>query len=415
MSDKKSEDIALFKYGIIAPILNDTGKRQAKYFKQMAEKVHEVPSLGEKRYKTPTFKSWLRDYRNGGFDALKLKTRTDKGNSRKIRGHLAHIIKDKVESFPFLSSAAIYRLLIAEGEIMPNQFGENTLRKYIKDNNLLVQVTEPTPRKKFEKEYPNELWTADCMHGPSIVHEGRKRKVFLIDIIDDCTRVIVGARFFFHENSISLEIILKEAISRFGLPQAVYCDNGAMFVSRHLQLACARLGIALIHSKPYDSPSRGKIERFHRTIRAKFLPLVNISDIESIEHLNSDFSRWLDKDYQKSFHHGIAGKPMDKWIDKAKDRSIKRVCAQELDLAFYMSIKRKVKNDSTISVNSILYEIPHTFIGKTVELRHPADNPNMLTIYENDKPLCSIKKLNLHQNASPVSWQIRFDRKGDKS
>ena len=43
MSDKKSEDIALFKYGIIAPILNDTGKRQATYFKQMAKKVHEVP------------------------------------------------------------------------------------------------------------------------------------------------------------------------------------------------------------------------------------------------------------------------------------------------------------------------------------------------------------------------------------
>jgi hypothetical protein len=132
MSDKKSEDIALFKYGIIAPILNDTGKRQAKYFRNMAKKVHEVPSLGEKKYKAPTFKSWLRDYRNGGFDALKLKTRADKGSSRKIREHLAHIIKDKVENFPFLSSAAIYRLLIAEGEIMPNQFGENTLRKYIK-------------------------------------------------------------------------------------------------------------------------------------------------------------------------------------------------------------------------------------------------------------------------------------------
>ena len=355
MSVKKAEDFALFKYQIIAPILNDTGKRQARYFKKMAKKIYEVPTLGQKRYKAATFKSWLRNYRIGGFDALKLKTRADKGNSRKINEQLAHIIKHKVEGFPCLSSAAIYRLLIAEGDISPDQFGENTLRKYIKDNNLLIHCTEPTPRKKFEKEHPNELWTADCMHGPYIVHEGRKKKVFLIDIIDDCTRVIVGARFFFHENSLSLEIILKEAISRFGLTQAVYCDNGAMFVSRHLQLACARLGIALIHSKPYDSPSRGKIERFHRTIRDKFLPFVNCSEIGSIEQLNADFSRWLDKDYQKSFHHGIDGKPMDKWIDKAKDISIKRVSAHELDLAFYMTINRKVKNDATISVNSTLY------------------------------------------------------------
>ncbi|UCC96050.1 MAG: hypothetical protein JSW40_04675, partial [Candidatus Omnitrophota bacterium] len=171
--------------------------------------------------------------------------------------------------------------------------------------------------------------------------------------------------------------------------------------------------IALIHSKPYDSPSRGKIERFHRTVREKFLPFIKVSEIGSIEQLNGQFSRWLDKDYQKSFHHGIGGKPMDKWMDKLKDTSIKRLSTEELDLAFYMSIKRKVKNDATVSVNSILYEVPHTFIGKIIELRYPADNPDVLTIYDNDTPVCSLKKLNLHQNASPPSWEIRFDRGGD--
>lgn len=413
MSDKRSEDIALFKYRIIAPVLNDSGKIKMRYFRKMAKQEYEVPYLGQKRYEAATFKSWLRDYRNGGFDALKPKTRSDKGSSRKINEPLAQIIKDKAENFPFLSSAALYRLLISEGEIRPDQLGEGTLRNYIKENNLIMKDTDPTPRKKFEKEYPNELWIADCMHGPHSVHEGRKRKVFLIDIIDDCSRVIVGARFFFHENSLSLEIVLKEAISRFGLPKALYCDNGAIFVSRHLQLACARCGIALIHSKPYDSPSRGKIERFHRTVRLKFLPLINLSEQGSIEQLNGEFFRWLDRDYQKSFHHGIGEKPMDKWMDKLKDTSIKRLSTEELDLAFYMTIKRKVKNDATVSVHNILYEVPHTFIGKIIELRYPTDNPEVLTIYDNDTPVCSLKKLNLHQNASPPSWEIRFDKQGE--
>ncbi|MGA1871512.1 MAG: hypothetical protein ACMUJM_23545 [bacterium] len=139
---------------------------------------------------------------------MKPKIRVDKGSSRKIDEHLAQIIKDKVKSFPFLSSVAIYRLLIAEGALMPNQIAEGTLRKYIQDNQLAIpSAPSSSPRKKFEKEHINELWIADCMHGPTIEHEKKKRKVYLIDIIDDCSRVIVGARFFFHENSLSLQTV----------------------------------------------------------------------------------------------------------------------------------------------------------------------------------------------------------------
>jgi putative transposase len=95
------------------------------------------------------------------------------------------------------------------------------------------------------------------LHGPYIPNGRKKHKVFLIAAIDDHSRMIVGSRFFFRENSICLEMVFKEAIMHFGLPKAFYCDNGSMFSSSHLQLACARLGVALIHSRPYDSPSRG--------------------------------------------------------------------------------------------------------------------------------------------------------------
>ena len=363
--------------------------------------------MGKKRYKSATFKSWLCSYRNGGFDALRPKLRDDRGRSRKIDEQLGSIIKEKVDNYPFLSSSCIYRLLISEGELDSGSISEGTLRKYIKDNNLRTPK-EPVPRKKFEKEHINELWIADCMHGPYIIHGGKKCQVFLISAIDDCSRVIVGSHFFFHENSISLEIVLKEAIGRFGLPQTLYTDNGAVFVSSHLQLACARLGIALVHSKPYDSPSRGKIERYHRTVRQKFLPFIDPKQIESLEDLNTRFSQWLDKEYQKCFHYGINAKPMDKWMDDISNTKINRVSAHELDLAFSITIKRKVKNDATISVHGTLFEVPPSFIGKTIELRYPSDKPYELTIYENSQPVCAAKKLNPHENASPPAWEIRF-------
>jgi len=409
---KRSQDIALFRYRLIAPVLNDTGIGQMSYFRKMSKKEFDVPHLGGVRYKPATFKSWLRDYRNGGFEALRPKPRIDKGKSRKIDESLGNIIKQKAKLFPFLSCAGIYRLLVSEGEIEASFISEGTLRKYIKDNRVKLNSSGPIPRKKFEKEHINQMWIADCMHGPYMVYKKKKRRVFLISAIDDCSRVIVGSQFFFNENSLSLEIVLKDAIGRFGLPLTLYCDNGSLFVSSHLQLACARLGIALVHSKPYDSPSRGKIERWHRTVRQKFLPLI---DLQSLEDLNTTFSRWLDKEYQKGFHHGINTRPMDKWMDDLKNTQIKRITSKELDLAFYIAIKRRVKNDATISVNSTLYEVPHTFIGKTIEIRCPSDRPQELTIYEDEKPVARLKKVDLHENASPACWEIRFDKKGDKS
>ena len=97
-------------------------------------------------------------------------------------------------------------------------------------------------------------------------------------------------------------------------------------------------------------------------------------------------------------------------MDDLSNTPIKRVSARELDLAFYISIKRKVKNDSTISVNSILYEVPPAFIGKVIELRHPSDKPFDLTIYENDKPVYKVKRVNPHENANLPAWGIKFDQ-----
>lgn len=415
MDKKKDETIALFRYGIIAPVLNNGEVKQMEYFRQMSKREHDVPFLGTKRYKVCAFKSWLRKYRKGGFDALKPGIRKDKGGSRKINEKVAIAITKKITDFPFLSASALYRVLISEGAIAPTSIASGTVRKYIRDNNLRLRISEQVPRKKYEKEHINELWITDAMHGPLIWDANKKRKTFLISVIDDCSRVIVGAHFFFQENSVSLEIVLKEAFSRFGLPNVLYCDNGSIFVSSHLNLACARLGIALVHSKPYDSPSRGKIERYHRTIRQKFLPLLNQENDLSLIELNTSFDAWLDKEYQKAEHSGIAQKPMDKWTADLKQTKIKRVTTSELDLAFYVTIERKVKNDSTVMLNNLCYEVPYKFIGKKVEIRYPINNPLDLHLYDNNKPIAKLKLVNPIENANLPYWGIKFTKQGDNS
>lgn len=404
---QRKKEIALFRYAMIAPVIQENVKVQAEYFRDVSKKEHDVPHIGKRRVKVATLKGWLKQYRRGGFEALMPKTRDDKGCPRKIDGTIAEVIKQTVQQYPLLSCSAIHRLLIAEGHIGIGEITEATVRKYIRDN-MLKEKTPAIARKKYEKEHVNELWIGDCMHGPYISSGKKKRKTYLIAAIDDHSRVVVGGRFFFHENSICLEIILKEAIRRFGVPEVFYCDNGSLFSSSHLQLACARLGIALVHSRPYDSPSRGKVERFFRTVKQKFLSMLRLSDIEDIEHLNDLFDRWLGEEYHKQLHNGINERPMDRFMEDIKQTAIKRISEEELDTAFQITIHRKVKNDSTVSIAGVLYECPTEFIGKKIEIRYPSDKPDELVIYEQDKPLCSLKKLNIHENANPPHQGIRF-------
>jgi putative transposase len=406
---KRRTDIALFKYALIAPVLQQQVSVQIEYFREVASKEHEVPHIGRRRFKADTLKKWLKQYRQKGFDAFLPKQREDKGSSRKIDEVIGDVIRKYVCKYSGLSSSAVYRLLIAEGEVQPGQFNEGTLRKYIQSNGLKTTVT-PEPRKKFEHDCVNDLWISDTMYGPHIRCGKTKHKVFLISAIDDHSRVITGAKFFFQENSLCLELILKEGIRRFGLPRVIYCDNGSVFASAHLQLACARLGIALVHSRPYDSPSRGKIERYHRTVRQKFLSLIDPDEIENIEHLNDLFLRWLNHEYHREFHHGINETPMDRMMSSLQTASIKRPTEEELDRAFQITLHRVVKNDSTISIAGALYECPPQFIGKKIEIRHPSDKPHDLSIYEDDKPVAALNKLNANENASLPHLGIRFTK-----
>jgi len=285
MENRKKAEIATFRYGIISPLIHSSRRDQKNYFMEMAKKSYEVPHIGIRKYKWTTFKNWLKVYRKSGIDGLIPAKRNDCGISRRIDSELGRTIKEVRQMYPALTCANFYRLLLDQNRLPYPPVSEGTLRKFLKDKGIDYKTQEPVPRKKYEVPFVNDLWVGDFMHGPKNLF-GKKHKVYLMAIIDDHSRMIVGLRFFMQENILSVEEVFKKAILIYGLPKKFYCDNGAPFSSHHLQWACAKLEIALIHSKPYDSPSRGKIERFNRTFRDKFLNPLPIHDLKSIDHLN---------------------------------------------------------------------------------------------------------------------------------
>lgn len=396
MTEKEREQVALFRYGIIAPLLN--GQVDSKqYFEELEEKVHSIPYYGERKIAVKTVKEWLLNYRRNGFDALKPKKRADRGNSRRLSPDDQDHILDIRKKFLHMPVSVFYEQLIRQGEINRNQISYSTINRLLKKHNLSGKILSAIPeRKRFAHEKVNILWQADLSHGPYIKIKGKVKKTFLIAYIDDCSRLVPFAQFFTSEGFDGLRMVTKEALIRRGKPAIIYADNGKIYRSETLQYACAQLGITLTHTQPYDPQSKGKIERFFKTVQTRFYPLLKAEPVESLEELNERFWRWLEEDYHRREHASLDGKTPHEVFHSQLESITFLEDTSILDSIFMKREQRKVKADGTISLNKQLYEVPADFIGYSVDVR--IDDTGVY-IFKDDKKVAEAKPVSMTDNA----------------
>ena len=405
---KMREKMALFKHGMISPVLYEHEESQNKYFKRFADRDISVPGIGIKRFSVSTFKSWLSAYRKKGYEGIKPGVRKDRGKSRKISPKFKELVIHTLKEMPMIKTySQLYRYLMEEGFISSGEFTLQTFIKYLKDNDIKINNKEIIPRKKFETEHINQLWMCDFMHSIYIRDGKKKRQTFLCAIIDDHSRVIVGHFWSFDSAMPSLEETLKGAIMTYGLPSKFYSDNAKVFTSQSIHLPCAKLGIAVIHSRPFDASSRGKIERFFRTVQQIFIPEIH-NDTITLDELKTSFKNWLHNEYHKKLHTGINEPPMERYLKDLELITPRRIDRDVLDLIFYRTIKRVVKLDSTVSIDNKLYEVPSKYIGLNLELRYAPSSPQEIFIFENDMPSVKLRPLDLHLNANSPHISLSY-------
>lgn len=395
-------DWAVFRYGLISEATRPLAHEVvSQTLARTAARQHALPDGSLQRFSVSTLRNWLRLYQRGGLDALLPRTRADKGSFRKLDDDTAEIIARHRVQHRDLSVKLFHQILHEDG-VLPEGFRicEATLRRFLKARRLDRPVRGPErARAKYEMPYPNDLWVADFMHGPHVHTAQGKRRAILCDILDDHSRVVVGARFAFSEDTADLLHTFRDAIATFGVPKRFYCDNGPAFISRYLSEACARIGCALLHSEPFDSPSRGKVERFHRTVRLRFLPRLVDADLQSLDALQEKLEHWLRDDYHLKRHGGINMKPLDRFLAGAEQTLIQRLAPHEIDHAFMGRITRVVRQDSTVKIDGQFYEVPPEYIGGRVELRFPIARPEDLVLYRDDQPVGPIRRVDLVDNA----------------
>ncbi|MEB3104114.1 hypothetical protein VF724_21130 [Paenibacillaceae bacterium T2] len=147
MDEATREKIALFRYGLIAPLLHDQVDREA-YLAEQSAKKHEVPHYGEKRYAPKTILEWHLLYRRHGFDGLKPGHRSDRGQLRTLsQDQQDYVLAERKEKL-WMPVTVFYDQLIEQGDIFPKQVSYSTIHRFLKKNGLLGKEMPNTPERK---------------------------------------------------------------------------------------------------------------------------------------------------------------------------------------------------------------------------------------------------------------------------
>lgn len=401
--DAINNEIALFRYGLIAPVVTNTFEEASKseYFKKVASKKYIVNGH-EEQYSWQTIKWWYLKYLKDGYNALINKTRNDCHSSRKLKDETINRIKELKKEFPHISGTLIYNKLCEEGFINPNDICLGTVLKFIRDNKIIFNETENIDRRAFVMENANDCWQADTSHGPYLTINGKKTLTYLIAIIDDASRLIVGARFYYNDNSYNLQDIFKSAIKKYGVPKKLFVDNGSTYKNDQFNIICANLGLVLIHARPYSGASKGKVERFFHTMKETWMRGLNWNDIKSIDELNNLLDEFITT-YNNSNHSSLKNEnnenisPNTRWFKDCN--KIKKLDNNFIDIAFLHTAYPTIRSDAIAYIKSHEFEVDMKYIGKKITVKYNPFDFSTAWIYDSGKLIEDIHLVNKVDNS----------------
>jgi len=363
--NEKSMEIALWRYGIISPLLHRDANEQS--FANMLDlaswNTYVHPDGTHIHLSTETIRKWLYRYLHLGLPGLKAKTRSDKGQ-HKIPDNICSEMVALREEHPRWTIARMLKSLTKNGIWNGRKPSRSALYRFANAHNLQrdPHIYPEQETKPFAFNHFGQLWMADFLHGPKLFNGLKKQKTYLHVILDDSSRFIVHGGFYLTESVEPLIHDFMGAVRRFGLPQRFYTDNGAAYSSRHLKLLCARNGIALVHTPPFKPQGRGKVERLFRTVRDQFL----CDKYKTVTQINNAFKIWISS-YHETPHSSLNCSPLQK---RLQTKSVCRELPPSVDIEalFRMERRCKVYNDSTIRFKKKRYEVPECLPGSRVTI-----------------------------------------------
>ncbi len=404
---------ALARFAAVQTV--EQARQSGLSFLQALQRAAQQPWDG-RFYAASTIEAWCYRYQHGKFAALQNQPRSDKGKKRALDPAATEALLELRRQHPFLPLHALVEQLIQRGLLQPEAFSYSTLQRRLAEAGLdrrslkagSGQIAGPT--KAFELPLPNLLWMADCMHGPALaLSAGSTQRTYLFALLDDCSRLCPHAQFYPTERLECFLDCLKRAVLARGVPDKLYTDNGPAFRSQHLQIVCANLSIKLLHAKPYHAWSKGKLERFFRTVQMQFQAGLSFQPAASLDELNRRFWRWLEAEYHQRPHSSLGEQtPAQRFATLGAGLRTVDPNA-ELSRLFLMRLPRRVRKDATFVLEGRLWEAPPHLRGQIITLHFDPVEFSRVEIWINDRFLGLARRCDKQANAQHFSSN-NYDR-----
>jgi putative transposase len=357
-----AEAVALFRAEVIGTLARRELSRGelAIALRELAKLRYRPPGRrATKCFGVSTLQRWYYAYRRGGLAALQPDARADKGRARELTDAQRSLLLDIRREHPTASVPLILRTLIADGRLAKAVVSETTVARLFREANLPRGVRpDGHTRLRWQADHPGALWHGDVCHGAAIHVGGTTRPLRIHALMDDASRFVVALEAHHTEREADMLGLFLATLRRHGAPDGLYLDNGSTYRGETLRIGCERLGVTLIHARPYDAPARGKMERFWRTLREGCLD--HLGAMTSLHDVQARLIAFLDVHYHKASHGSLYGKtPAEAWA-AAKTRAVDEA---ELSTALTVRTRRRVRKDGTVDIAGASWQLDQGFLA----------------------------------------------------
>lgn len=382
-ADTRQARWARFRFSIIGPLLSsppEGGELQATLL-ELSQKQWRHPISGlPTTIGVSTIERWLYQARHESdpVSALRTKRRTDAGVTRELSAALKVVIQQQYRAHPgwsyqlHVDNLAIRVQEAPELSPMPSY---NTIRRYMKANGLCKrhlikqrqtegaikaqERLESREVRSFEVDYVHGLWHLDFHHGSRKIldKQGRWRKPILLAILDDHSRLICHAQWYFDEEVDSLVHGFTQALQKRALPRALMSDNGSAMTAAEFTQGLERLGVLHQPTLPYSPYQNAKQEVFWAQVEGRLMAMLEGEPNLTLGMLNTATLAWVEQEYHCTIHSELDDTPLNRYITSP---DVGRACpdTETLKQAFCAQVNRKLRqSDGTLSIAGRRFEV----------------------------------------------------------
>jgi transposase InsO family protein len=304
------------------------------------------------------------------------------------------------DAHPAWGARKIKRCLERDGVKPP---AVSTVHEILRRHGRVVQPPgAPPASQRFEKPAPNLLWQMDFK---GWVQLGNGTRCHPLTMIDDHSRYVPCLQACTNEQGITVQQHLVTTFRRYGLPEALFVDNGGPWGDAsqtrwtRLSVWLLKLGVGVLHSRPYHPQSRGKNERFHRTLKDEVFALRRFRDLAEVQHI---FDQWRDVYNFERPHEAL-----DQEVPATRYRASPRSMPDRLPTVEYdqHEIVRSVSSTKAyVRFKGRLWKVPQAFQSERLAIR-PLTADGQYGVYFGAHQVASID-LTTQQGVGHVSEQV---------